>query len=59
MLDLNDILEESFEKDISDIICEEHHKSPKMIYDSETSEVQISGCCDKIIDKALKAIGAD
>ncbi|MEZ9327069.1 hypothetical protein AB4149_19755 [Vibrio cyclitrophicus] len=59
MFDLNEVLEESFEKDISEIICEEHHKSPSMVYDSETSEVQISGCCDKVIDRALKVIGAD
>lgn len=59
MFDLDNLIEESFAEDVAEIVCEEHHKSPVVIYDSKTSELTVSGCCDRVVDRALQAIDPD
>lgn len=59
MFDLDEILEESFQEDVSGLVCEHHNESPTIVYDAGTPEVQISGCCDELINRAYCLLQSD
>ncbi|HCE1484558.1 hypothetical protein [Vibrio parahaemolyticus] len=56
MFDLDELISETIQEDVSELVCEIHNQHPKISYDPETSEIQVSGCCEAVISEALRLI---